>query len=269
MDNPLNIPPLCGPHARYKSRNLQSQAAHQDALKDMPGGNTRSSIFSTPFPLTIASGKDGTVTSLEYSTRLLDHFNARIANAVSVAMACGSTFGGISVHKSAFAAGVCQRFGEAGVEMVRFANSGTEANMVAIATALAFVNGRDSGDGMSHRKNKSKILVFSNAYHGRVVTGGTTGPAATNLPHNFVVAPFNNVEETSAIVSALDPPRGNGYSRSSKGGLAAIIFEPMQGAGGCGAASKEFACCLRQLADEHSSLFIVDEVMTSRLGPAG
>ncbi|EGC41092.1 glutamate-1-semialdehyde 2,1-aminomutase [Histoplasma capsulatum var. duboisii H88] len=282
-------------YTRYKIRNPKSYAAHQEAIKHLPGGNTRSSIFSTPFPLTFTSGHKATLTSLdgdtytdflgEYSAGLFGHSNERISNAVSAAMAGGWNFGGISVHESAFAERVCDRFREAGMEMVRFTNSGTEANTMAIATALAFVNTRNDKDGNDETRKtitKSKILVFSNAYHGatltfpitlvadadggdddggggKVVSGGTASPAATNFPHDFVIAPYNNIDETRAIVNSLHP-------RSS---LAAILFEPMQGAGGCRTATKEFARFLRQVADEHSALLIADEVMTSRLAPAG
>ncbi|OAX79574.1 hypothetical protein ACJ72_06106 [Emergomyces africanus] len=292
---------LSSSHTRYRSRNPKSHAAHQEALKHLPGGNTRSSIFSAPFPLTIASGKNGTLTSLdgdtyidflgEYSAGLLGHSNGRVANAVSKALTGGWNFGGISAHESAFAARVCDRFGEAGVEMVRFTNSGTEANMMAIATALAFVSNNSGTNNTNHendddasetrKSTRSKILVFSNAYHGAtlsfpmslvvmdhddgnmgkaVLSGGATGPAATNLPHDFVLAPYNNIAETRAIIDSLHP---------TKASLAAILFEPMQGAGGCRPATKEFAHFLRQVADEHSALLIADEVMTSRLGPAG
>ncbi|OJD17784.1 hypothetical protein AJ78_02136 [Emergomyces pasteurianus Ep9510] len=290
---------LSASHIRYTSRNPKSYAAHQEAVKHLPGGNTRSSIFSTPFPLTIASGKNGTVTSLdgdtytdflgEYSAGLLGHSNGRVANALSKALANGWNFGGVSVHESAFAARVCDRFSEAGMEMVRFTTLATEANTMAIATALAFVNSRNDNlnDGSETGKStKSKILVFSNSYHGAtltfpmsllldhdggnggggggggrgVISGGTTGPAATNLPHDFVLAPHNNIAETRAIIDSLDPTSGR---------LAAILFEPMQGAGGCRPTTKEFAHFLRQVADEHSALLIADEAMTSRLGPAG
>ncbi|KKZ58440.1 hypothetical protein EMCG_00930 [[Emmonsia] crescens] len=283
-------------HTLYKTRNPKSHAAHQEALKHLPGGNTRSTIFSTPFPLTFASGKNGTLTSLdgdtytdflgEYSAGLFGHSNARIANVVSTTMASGWNFGGISAHESPFAARVCDRFGEAGVDMVRFTNSGTEANTMAIATALAFVNSNHSnlgnGNGEKRKSMKRKILVFSNAYHGAtltfpmslvmdddaeggkggggVISGGTTGPAATNIPHDFVLAPYNNIAETRAIIDSLHPTSSS---------LAAILFEPLQGAGGCRPATKEFARFLRQVADDHSALLIADEVMTSRLGPAG
>ncbi|OJD28441.1 hypothetical protein ACJ73_00157 [Blastomyces percursus] len=105
MTSPI-ITHLHTSHTRYKTRKPKSYAAHQEALKHLPGGNTRSSIFSTPFPLTIASGKNGTLTSLdghtytdflgEYSAGLFGHSNARIANAISTAMTGGWNFGGIS-----------------------------------------------------------------------------------------------------------------------------------------------------------------------------
>ncbi|OJD28442.1 hypothetical protein ACJ73_00158 [Blastomyces percursus] len=150
---------------------------------------------------------------------------------------------------------------------------------MAIATALAFVNSSGNGNDDTRKGiTKNKILVFSNAYHGATLafpmslvvgngdkgsgvisSGGTAGPAATNLPHDFVMAPYNNIPETRAIIDSLDPSNS----------LATILFEPMQGAGGCRTATKEFASYLRQVADEHCALLIADEVMTSRLGPAG
>ncbi|PGH17294.1 hypothetical protein AJ79_01177 [Helicocarpus griseus UAMH5409] len=301
MPTPLT-PHLSAAHTRYTTRNPLSHTAHQTALKHLPGGNTRSSVFTTPFPLTISSATNGTLTSLdgdtytdflgEYSAGIFGHSNARIARAVSDALANGWNYGGISAHESAFAERVCERFQEAGVEMVRFTNSGTEANMMAIATGIAFVNryylmapagGSSSNTTTITRVEKSKILVFSNAYHGATLTfplslvaegggggggglvnGGISGPAATNLPHDFVIAPYNNVAETKEIIDAL--PRTTPSSGSS---LAAILFEPMQGAGGCRPATREFAHFLRQVSDEHSAVLIADEVMTSRLGPAG
>ncbi|RDL36877.1 uncharacterized protein BP5553_06229 [Venustampulla echinocandica] len=86
----------------------------------------------------------------------------------------------------------------------------------------------------------------------------TAPPLNMNLPHDFVVAPFNNLKETKAIVERLP-----------KDSLAAIMIEPVQGSSGCRPALPEFLIYLRETTERLGALFIVDEVMTSRLGPSG
>jgi glutamate-1-semialdehyde 2,1-aminomutase len=51
--------------------------------------------------------------------------------------------------------------------------------------------------------------------------------------------------------------------------LAAILVEPMLGAGGCIAGAPVFLHGLRRLADESGALLVLDEVMSSRLSPGG
>ena len=49
--------------ARYEERNPQSKALHLQAVTSLPGGNTRSAIFTWPFPISMKSGKEYQVTS--------------------------------------------------------------------------------------------------------------------------------------------------------------------------------------------------------------
>jgi glutamate-1-semialdehyde 2,1-aminomutase len=64
-----------------------------------------------------------------------------------------------------------------------------------------------------------------------------------NLPRDFVVAPFNNLAETKAIVDALP-----------KDSLAAIMIEPVQSAAGCRPALPEFMKYLLETADDLGAL---------------
>ena len=52
-------------------------------------------------------------------------------------------------------------------------------------------------------------------------------------------------------------------------GIACVLVEPMQGAGGCVPAAEGFLGELRRLCDASGALLIFDEVMTSRLSPGG
>ncbi|EHK97224.1 putative Uncharacterized aminotransferase [Glarea lozoyensis 74030] len=143
------------------------------------------------------------------------------------------------------------------MDLVRFTNSGTEANMMAIGAAIAWTG-------------RKKILVFSSGYHGGTFIftmamckwyhskTSSTPPLNINLPHEFVAAPFNNLKETKIIIESLP-----------KDSLAAILIEPVQGSSGCRPALPEFLTYLRETCEKLGALFIVDEVMTSRLGPSG
>lgn len=282
-------PALKDAHARYTLRNPASQEAYKDGCTYLAGGNTRSVLHASPFPLTFISGHGSTLTSLdgdtytdflgEYSAGIFGHSNGRIAETVAATMTHGWNFGGLTTHEKRLAHGVSQRFG---LDRVRFTNSGTEANTMALAAALAFVQAR------SGTATKKKVLVFSNAYHGGTLAfpmkliketrrrrleemgrrgagdeeGAATPLPTTNLPHDFVFAPYNNVDETISIVDGL-------LSSGTTSSLAAILVEPVQGSGGCRPASIEFLKYLREVADIHSALLIADEVMTSRLAFGG
>lgn len=251
---------LGGAHEDYSARNPRSLKAHQDAHAHLPGGNTRTVLHVEPFPLTWASATSGTLTSLdgdtyidllgEFSAGIFGHSEPRIAEAVQVALSKGWNYGGNSQTEKQFAQKVCQRFGPSGIELVRFTNSGTEANTTTLGAALAITKRR-------------KILVFSGGYHGSTLVfpmalmQGSTAPCM-NLPHDFVFAPYNNISETTAVLGEL--PQDT---------LAAILVEPVQGSGGCRAATKAFLHFLRDVADKTGAILIFDEVMCSRLGYSG
>jgi glutamate-1-semialdehyde 2,1-aminomutase len=126
---------------------------------------------------------------------------------------------------------------------VRFTNSGTEANLMAIGTAVWVTRRR-------------KVVVFEDGYHGGVLTFAH-GVGPLNVPHDFVVLPYNDV----AAVRSL-------FARDA-GSIACVLVEPVQGSGGCVPAVVPFLAALRDLCTEHGSVLIFDEVMTSRLHPGG
>lgn len=251
---------LAEAQARYAELNPRSQQVNDDARQSLPGGNTRTPLYATPFPLTFKSGAGATLTSVDghtyvdflgdYSAGIFGHRDDRLIKAITQALQNGWNLGGHNMYEKELAAKVTSRFGPSGLELVRFTNSGTEANTLNCATAITFTG-------------RKKILVFSGAFHGStfmfpIELMRKTMDITTNLPHDFVIAPFNNMSETKAVVDGLP-----------KDSLAAIIVEPIQGSGGCRPASSEFLHFLRDTADQQKALLIVDEVMASRLSPNG
>ena len=235
----------------YRARNPKSLAQHQAACAAMPGGNTRASIHVDPFPLTMARGEGARLWDAdgheyadflsEFTAGIYGHSHPLIRRAIEEALAGGVNFGAQSAAEARFAAAVCARFPS--IELVRFTNSGTEANLMAISAARA-ITGRP------------KILVFGGGYHGGVFYFRGKG-SVVNAPFDFLLGRYNDLDVVETLVA---PHRAT---------LAAILVEPMQGTTGCIPATREFLAGLRRLADETGALLIFDEVMTSRLAPGG
>ncbi len=236
---------------RFTAANPESLAQYARACESLPGGNTRTGMYYAPFPLAMARGVGAYMWDLDghryrdyagdFSAGLYGHSNAIVHAAVQGALANGVTFGSASAYEADLAALVCARVPS--IERVRFCNSGTEANIMALVTANA-VTGR------------SKIMVFEGAYHGGTLSFPPSG-SPINVPFDFIVAPYNDIAGTRAQLEQ------HGDS------LSAILVETMQGAGGCIPGDANFLALLREQATQHGAILIFDEVMTSRLGPTG
>ena len=236
--------------AAYVARNPRSLARFTAATEAMPGGNTRTVLHYDPFPLAMARGQGCRLWDMEgaeyvdllgeYTAGLYGHSHPVIRAAIDAALDGGISFGAANTLEARFARTVCARFGLA---RIRFTNSGTEANLMALATACA-VTGRRG------------VMAFGGGYHGGVFTFAGGG-SPINAPFDFVVAPYNDTDATLAL---LDRHGAR---------LAAVILEPMQGSGGCLPADPEFLRAVAAAAREAGALLVLDEVMTSRLAPGG
>ena len=111
----------------------------------MPGGNTRTVLYTAPMPIRIARGEGAIITDIdghsyvdflgEYSAGIYGHSHPRIREAVAQALDAGINFGAHHSAEIPFAEILCGRFD---LDLVRFTNSGTEANMMALAAARCF-----------------------------------------------------------------------------------------------------------------------------------
>ena len=120
-------------------RNPASREQHERAKAVLPGGTTRTILHHAPFPLTFVSGDAGNLTDADghtyvdlvgdYTAGLLGHSEKRVHAAVADALAGNTSVGGVHPAEIRFAELVCNRFGH---QRVRFTNSGTEANLMAI-----------------------------------------------------------------------------------------------------------------------------------------
>ena len=237
--------------SRYASANPLSQAADAGAARYLPGGNTRTVLHFEPFPLTMVRGEGAELTNLdghryvdmvgEYSAALFGHSDKIIKAAIHEALDSGVAMGAPTAYERKLAGLLCERYPS--LEQVRFCNSGTEANLMALTTARV-VTGRN------------KLLAFNDAYHGGVIKF-LGGRCKLNIPFDFVLADYNDIEGTAALI------------RSESEQLAAVIVEPILGAGGNIQGNRKFLQMLRRMTKEIGALLIFDEVKTARLGPAG
>ncbi|MBL8581303.1 MAG: aminotransferase class III-fold pyridoxal phosphate-dependent enzyme [Rhizobiaceae bacterium] len=232
---------------RFTAANPMSRERHQGAMASLPGGNTRAVLWYRPFPVTLVGGEGCYVEDLdghryadlvsEYSAGLYGHSDKTIAKAMVEVIEGGLALGAPNRYEAAYGAAIVDRF--PAIERVRFCNSGTEANIMALSMARA-ITGR------------KKIIAMKEGYHGGVLTFAHGG-SPLNLPFPFVFADYNDIDGTLALI------------KEHAADLAAVILEPMMGGGGCIPATKEFLLALREATQKAGALLIFDEVMTSRL----
>jgi glutamate-1-semialdehyde 2,1-aminomutase len=235
---------------QFADRNPGSRRYYDDARQFLPGGHTRTVLTHAPFPLNFVAGQGATLTDVDghtyidllgdYTAGLLGHSEHRVIDAVTTALNTNVSVGGIHPAEARLGRLMCERFG---IDRVRFTNSGTEANLMAITTAL-----------MATRR--TKLLVFHGGYHGGVLYFAS-GAAPWNAPYDFVVAPYNDLAGSLALIE----------EHGSE--LAAVVMEAMLGSGGCVPADGDFVRGVAAAARAAGAVFIADEVMTSRHGRSG
>ena len=129
-------------------------------------------------------------------------------------------------------------------DTVFFTNSGAEAVEAAIKTARAYHQA--GGD-----TTRYELITFNNAFHGR--TMATISASSQEKMHKgfapllsgFRYLEFNDLE---AVKAAIGPQ------------TAGFLVEPVQGEGGIRVGTPEFIKGLRDLADEHDLMLVLDEV---------
>ena len=236
-------------HESYAAARPVSRDLHERACGVLAGGNTRSVLDFRPFPFRVARAAGAEIIDLDghryvdfcgnYTAGLLGHDPVTVRKAVDEALDGGWAIGAMHPREVELAELVRGRF--PAMERVRFTNSGTEANLMAIATAL-------------HHTGRTGVGVFEGGYHGGVLSFDH-GPSPMTVPHRFVVAPFDDDAGLHAMFADAD--------------LGCVIVEAVQGSGGCRVASPHWLREVQRRCANGGTVLILDEVMTSRLSPGG
>ncbi|WP_439572031.1 aspartate aminotransferase family protein [Phreatobacter sp.] len=249
----------------------RSHALHQRAKRSLPGGNTRTTVYSKPWPIYAARGEGCRVIDADGVARIdcINNFTALIhghAHPVVTEAACrqaalGTAFGLPTESEIDLAELIVDRLPAA--DQVRFTNSGTEAVMMALKAARAFTG-------------RPKIAKCEGAYHGSYDYAEVSldpGPRdwGGNAPVSVAYAkgtpqavlsdvlaiPFNDIDAAVSLI------------REHGADLACVIVDPMPNRAGLAPADRAYLLALREVTREVGALLIFDEVITFRLGYNG
>ncbi|MEM3824494.1 MAG: aspartate aminotransferase family protein [Candidatus Bathyarchaeia archaeon] len=247
----------------YASKTPKSKALHERARRVLPAGVSYAIRYFEPYPFYTAKAKGSKLYDVDgneyidfwlgHTALILGHSSPAVVKAVKKQLEKGTHYGTAHELEIALAEQVAKMIPSA--EMVRFTNSGTEANMYAVRLARAYTG-------------RSKIAKFESGWHGGydalhvAVKPPYDMAESAGLTHgalqDTLVLPFNNLEGVKKRLKGVED------------NVAAIIIEPVLGVGGAIPAEKEFLKGLREFCDKHGILLIVDEVITGfRLAPGG
>src|SRR5215468_9526250 len=145
----------------YERTTPASARLFDEARRFIAGGTTRTTIHFEPHPI-YASRADGAriwdadgTERLDfignYTALILGHRHPSVVAAMEGQLARGTAFAAANEHEIALARELCERM--PGLELLHFANSGTEATMYAMRLARAFTG-------------RPAIARFEGCYHG-------------------------------------------------------------------------------------------------------
>lgn len=246
-----------------------SAAWFKRAQAVLAGGISSSARSTTtldkPYPLYISRGQGSRVWDedenqfidllLSYGSLPLGHAHSAVTQAVHTQLELGTMYGTCNTAEVELAELICRRVPCA--ELVRYANSGSEAISGAIRAARGFTK-------------RNKILKFEGHYHGWVdvlavsnrPSVAEAGPdaAPNSVPHSrgipggivedVIIAPWNDPAAVRAILDA------------HPGEFAAIILEPVVANNACTLPAAGFLEFLREECTARGTLLVFDEIVT-------
>ena len=134
---------------RYLEKTNESKAAWEEARQYLPGGDSRNSIFWSPYPIFVEAASGAHVVDADGNDRLdfigtmttliLGHAPAPVMDAVRQQLDQGVVYNAPNRHQVRLARLLCERIPS--FELVRFTNSGTEATLNTIRAARALPGG--------------------------------------------------------------------------------------------------------------------------------
>lgn len=248
----------------------ESRRLFERARRVMPGGNTRTTVFLEPFPIYAARGEGCRVWDVDgnayydcinnFTAMIHGYGHPQVTAAASDQLRHGTAFGAPTESEIELAELLVDRLPS--VEQIRFANSGTEAIMMAIKAARAFTG-------------RPKIVKIEGAYHGSYdfaevsldSSPANWGDLPVSTPYaqgtprgvldDVIAVPFNDTEALRAVFGA------------QRDTIAGVLIDPMPNRAGLIPARKDYLDAMVAIARAAGALVIFDEVISFRLGHSG
>lgn len=240
----------------------------QAARQWLPGGDTRRVSFYHPYPIFMDKGEGCWLYDCDgrkyldmqnnYTSMIHGHAHPMLQEAAAAQLKKGTVLGSAGEIQYRHAEHLCSRIPS--LEMLRYTNCGTEATMFALRTARAFTG-------------KTDIMKMDGGYHGGhelALVNQIPDIQAQGMPrvysepyvpqgllNHVKVAPFNDLAAAEQVLS------------ENKDTLAAVIMEPVMGAGGGVAPEPGYLKGMRELTRKYGVLMILDEILTFRLDYGG
>ena len=254
--------------ARYEQRTKKSQAHDARAKKSLPGGDTRTATYFFPYPTYLEKGHGCYVYDVDgneyidllsnYTSLIHGHAHPAIVKAIKDQAEKGTILSSPGEIQYLLSEEICERI--KAMDSVRFCNSGTEASLFAIRAARAFTL-KDKVIKIDGGFHGTHDLAEVNIFHDLTSEGPPQPKRSPGVPasvlQDVLVAPFNDLSVMEDLLKA----------EADK--VAAIIVEPIIGAGGMIPAQEGYLSGLRELADHFKVLLILDEVISFRAGIGG
>src|SRR5438874_4320853 len=244
----------------------KSIAFYERTRKSLAGGVSSNVRYAaTPVPLFFTRGEgarlydvDGNV-HIDYvlgnGPAILGHAPKPVIDAVAASLAEGQVYAAQHPRETALAERLCRLL--PGIEVVRFATSGTEAVLMAVRLARAFTN-------------RTKILKFEGHYHGwsdqAYISArpplNEAGPADAPVPVAGSPGMPTSVLEDTVVAGWNDLELLAQAFARHKGEIAAVIMEPVMVNAGPTPPKPGYLEGARDLCRANGALFICDEVIT-------
>ena len=260
--------------AQNRTRSQQLFERAQQSLVEGVNSPSRGAAVYADGPIMLERGKSSQVWDadgneyvdfmMSFGALIHGHAHPRLVSIVSEAIAEGSHFAAATSAEVEAA----ERFRRMvpSAEVVRFANSGSEATMLALRLARA-------------HSRRTKFLKFEGHYHGWYdpyllsthghppsELGAKDNPARIPDSEGIPPATFDDV----VLAAWNDVAALERTMRQHGGELAAVITEPIMANMGCIPPRDGYLQRLRELTREHGVLLILDEVVTGfRYAPGG
>ena len=261
-------------NTKLRTRSREYFARAQQSLVEGVNSPSRGAAVYSSGPVVLERGRGSRVWDVDgnefvdfmmsFGALIQGHAHPKIVEVVSKSVGEGSHFAAATPAEAEAAEHFCRMVPTA--EVVRFANTGSEATMLALRLARAHTG-------------RTKFLKFEGHYHGwydPYCLNGHSHPVAqlgppehpTKIPDSEGIPP--SVFEDVIVAPWNDLPALEGTLRQHGRELAAIITEPIMANMGCIPPAERYLQAVCDLAHQYGALFILDEVVTGfRYAPGG